>query len=500
MRKIEIRGNSSRPYREVLMPEYETVIGLEVHVQVKTESKLFCSCPNLYGAEPNTLVCPVCMGFPGVLPSVNREAVRKTVLSGIMCGCEIASYSKFDRKSYFYPDMPKNYQISQFDLPLCSGGKVFISGKGFSGTPLAGRHIGITRIHLEEDVGKSIHFSGFSGIDFNRAGVPLMEIVSEPDMRGADEAYAYLTALKEVMQYGGTSECDMEKGQMRCDVNVSLRVRGQKEFGTKIEIKNLNSFRAVHRSLVFEMERQEKILASGGKLSQETRAWNDDDGYTFLLRSKESSHDYRYFPDPDLMPMEFIPQEIEEFRKEIPELPQLKRKRFVEQFSLAEYDAEVLTADRALADYFEKGAVNSGQPKILANWIITELLRELGARNLTVPENPVPIESIVELVKLISDGTISGKIAKDVFLDIFETNKTPLQIVKEKGLVQISDDSAIEKLVTKVIEDNPEQLAQYKSGKTAVFQFFIGQVMKLSRGKANPATANRILKEKIEKL
>ena len=329
--------------------KYEAVIGLEVHIQVRTASKMFCSCPNRFGAEPNTLICPVCMGYPGTLPVPNHEAIRKAVVAGLLTGCEIAHFSKFDRKSYFYPDLVKNYQISQYDLPFCRGGKLRIGGTGFSGAPLPEKWIGITRIHLEEDPAKLNHTGGATGADYNRSGVPLLETVSEPDMRSADEAYAYLTRLKEIMQYGGISDCDMEKGQMRCDVNISLRPVGQQEFGTKIELKNLNSFRAAHRAIEYEYWRQSEILDRGGSISQETRGWNDDTGESYLMRSKEQAHDYRYFPDPDLMPVTLSEQEIEELRAALPELPDAMRRRFVADFGLTEYDAEVLTADRFVA-------------------------------------------------------------------------------------------------------------------------------------------------------
>ena len=320
--------------------KYEAVIGLEVHIQVRTASKMFCSCPNRFGAEPNTLICPVCMGYPGTLPVPNHEAIRKAVVAGLLTGCEIAHFSKFDRKSYFYPDLVKNYQISQYDLPFCRRGKLRIGGTGFSGAPLPEKWIGITRIHLEEDPAKLNHTGGATGADYNRSGVPLLETVSEPDMRSADEAYAYLTRLKEIMQYGGISDCDMEKGQMRCDVNISLRPVGQQEFGTKIELKNLNSFRAAHRAIEYEYWRQSEILDRGGLISQETRGWNDDTGESYLMRSKEQAHDYRYFPDPDLMPVTLSEQEIEELRAALPELPDAMRRRFVADFGLTEYDAE----------------------------------------------------------------------------------------------------------------------------------------------------------------
>ncbi len=480
------------------MSSYESVIGLEVHVQIRTESKMFCSCANSYGAEPNTLLCPVCMGHPGVMPAPNRQAVRKTILAGFACGCDIPRYSKFDRKSYFYPDMPKNYQISQYDLPFCLNGSIPVSGRGFSGLEMNAKDIGITRIHLEEDVAKSTHFEACSGIDFNRAGVPLMEIVSEPDMRTADEAYAYLTSLKQRMQYARISDCDMEKGQMRCDVNISLRPAGQKEFGTKIEIKNLNSFKAVHRSLEYEIERQGRILESGSGLEQETRGWDDDLGETYLLRAKESAHDYRYFPEPDLMPIVFADEELEEIRSSLPELPGAMRSRFIEDLGLTEYDAEVLTQDKTLADYFESAVGESSNPKLFANWIISELLGELSSNGTSIDECPVTASALAELVGLIEKGTISGKIAKKVFAEMFISGKRPGSIVEEKGLVQVSDEKTLESWVEEAISSNPSQVEEYRAGKSRVIQFFVGQVMKMSRSKANPQMVIKLLKERLD--
>ena len=480
------------------MKRYDTVIGLEVHVQVRTKSKMFCTCRNMFGQEPNSLVCPVCMGYPGVMPVPNYEAIRKTFVAGLMCSCEIAKFSKFDRKSYFYPDMPKNYQISQYDLPFCSRGRIHVFGKGFSGADLADKIIGITRIHLEEDVGKSTHFGSCSGVDFNRAGVPLMEIVSEPDMNSADEAYAYLSALRQIMQYAEISDCDMEKGQMRCDVNISLKPAGAEKLGTKIEIKNLNSFRSIHRSIVYEIERQANMIDGAVVIVQETRAWNDEKGETFILRSKENAHDYRYFPEPDLLPITLTDGDIAKIKSELPELPEQKRERFVRDYGLTAYDAQILTLDKFLSDYFNEGAKNTKTPKSLANWITTELLRELNDRNISFENNPVPVKYLVELTDFIADGTISGKIAKTVFTDLFETRKSPGEIIREKGLVQISDNSAIEKFVAMAVEQNPLQVQQYKEGKTAVIQYLVGQVMKLSKGKANPQIVNKLLKDSLE--
>ena len=479
------------------MKKYDVVIGLEVHVKIRTASKMFCSCANRYGDEPNTLVCPVCMGYPGVLPVPNKKAINQTVLAGLMTSCEIAKYSKFDRKSYFYPDMPKNYQISQYDLPFCEHGKIDVSGKGFSGEELEDKKIGITRIHLEEDVAKSTHFAGYSGIDFNRAGGPLMEVVSEPDMCSADEAYAYLTSLKQIMQYGGISHCDMEKGELRCDVNISLKPAGRKEFGTKIELKNLNSFRAIHRSIDYEIARQTVEIDNGVELQQETRGWNDEKGVSYLMRIKESESDYRYFPEPDLMPVTFTDEEIDSIRKTMPETPTAKKERFIADFAISEYDAEVLTQDQKIANFFDEAAKKTTSPKILANWIISELLRELSDAGISISESKITPANLAEMVNLIDKGTISGKIAKTVFSEMSNTGNTPSSIVEEKGLVQVSDSSEIETLIDQAIADNPTQVQQYRDGNPKVLQYFVGQVMKLSRGKANPQMVVKLLKEKL---
>ena len=479
------------------MPSYEAVIGLEVHVQARTQSKMFCSCANRFGAEPNTLVCPVCMGYPGVMPAPNREAIRKIVTAGLMCSCDIQRKSKFDRKSYFYPDMPKNYQLTQYDMPFCLHGKVHISGTGFSGDPLPDKDIRLTRIHLEEDVAKLTHFGMHSGVDFNRAGVPLMEIVSEPDMRSPDEAYAYLTSLKQIFQYADISDCDMEKGQMRCDVNISIRERGSEKFGTKVELKNLNSFRAVHRAIAYEIKRQILILSEGGTIEQETRGWNDDAGDSYFMRGKENAHDYRYFPEPDLLPVEFTDADIEEFKRNLPELPSARRKRFVDQYQVTEYDAQVLTQEKPCADYFEAAASKSRAPKLVANWIVGDLMRELSESGHTFADCPLPPENLAEMVDLIHSGTINGKIGKTIFPEMFASGKKAADIIKEKGLVQVSDEGAILKFIEDAIAANPAQVQQYREGRKNVLQFFVGQVMKASRGKANPQTVQKLLAEKL---
>ena len=476
---------------------YEAVIGLEAHVQVRTKSKMFCSCPNHFGAEPNTQTCPVCMGMPGVLPTLNREAVNKAVVAGLMCGCEISKRSKFDRKNYFYPDLVKNYQITQYDQPICKNGKIHICGTGFSGAPLADKYIGMTRIHMEEDPGKSFHTANGSGLDYNRSGVPLLEIVSEPDMRSADEAYAYLTALKQIMQYADVSDCDMEKGQMRCDVNVSIRERGAKEFGVKVEIKNLNSFRAAHRAVTYEIKRQILVLESGGVITQDTRGWNDEAGESYVMRTKENAHDYRYFPEPDLLPVVFTDEEIEEYRKNLPELPEARRERYVQDYGLTPYDAQIITMDRGYAAYFEKAAAKSNVPKLVANWFITDLLRLLNENSVDIADCKIAPEQLSALVDLIQAGTINGKTAKTVFEDMFQSGDDPGEIVKAKGLVQVSDESAVAAFVDQVIANNPAQVEQYKSGKANVVQFFIGQTMKLSKGKANPQLVQKLVKERL---
>lgn len=480
------------------MPAYEAVIGLEVHVQARTKSKMFCSCPNQFGAEPNTLVCPVCMGYPGVLPTPNKEAIRKIVTAGLMCSCDIQKRSKFDRKSYFYPDMPKNYQLTQYDMPFCLNGRIHIYGKGFSGEELPDKYIRLTRIHMEEDVAKLTHFGTHSGVDFNRAGVPLMEIVSEPDMRSPDEAYAYLTSLKQIIQYADISDCDMEKGQMRCDVNISIRERGAEAFGTKVELKNLNSFRAVHRAIAYEIKRQIVVLTEGGMIEQETRGWNDDAGESYTMRGKENAHDYRYFPEPDLLPVEFTDEDLENFRKGLSELPEVKRERFVKEYQITPYDAQILTLEKPMADYFEAAASKSKAPKLIANWIVGELLRELSEANITIAECKITPENLTAMVELINNGTINGKIAKTVFAEMFATGKAPAEIVREKGLVQVSDEGAILKFVEDVIAANPAQVQQFRDGKTAVLQYLVGQVMKASRGKVNPQSAIKLLTEKLK--
>ncbi len=476
---------------------YIPTIGLEVHVQLKTRSKMFCGCPVEYGAEPNSHTCPVCLGYPGALPVMNETALRMTALTGLMLNCKIAEVCKFDRKNYFYPDMPKNYQISQYDRPICEEGGVPLHDLAYpkdaqKAIQHPGKIVKLVRIHLEEDVAKSTHFETSTGIDFNRAGTPLMEIVSEPDIDSPEEAFAYLSALQQILVYGGVSDADMEKGQMRCDCNVSVRPEGTTELGTKIEIKNMNTISGVRRALAFEIERQIEVLSKGGSLAQETRRWDDGLGQTSLMRIKESAHDYRYFPEPDLLPVD-TRVFMEEVRKQRPELPAEKRERFVQSYGITDYDAAVLAADRALADYFELAARGTSKPKALANWILNDLLSALSDAGETIRECRVTAAQLAALLSIIDSGTINAGQGKAVFADMLRTGKDATVIVEEKGLKQESDLGAIEALCQKSIDANPKAVEEYRGGKTASINFLKGQVMKLSQGKANPAIVGEIL-------
>lgn len=480
---------------------YLTTIGLEVHVQLRTRSKMFCSCPVEFGAGPNAHTCPVCLGLPGALPVINARAVEMTALTGLMLGCRISPVSKWDRKNYFYPDMPKNYQISQYDLPLCVGGAVPLPDYAYpkdvqKNFTAGGKQIDLVRIHLEEDVAKSFHFGTSTGIDFNRAGTPLMEIVSEPQIDSPEEAFAFLTSLRQILVYGGVSDADMEKGQLRCDCNVSVRPAGQAEFGTKIEIKNMNSISGVRRALAFEIRRQGVACERGEALQQETRRWDDASGETYLMRTKESAHDYRYFPDPDLLPVrtEGI---IALVREQLPELPAAKRERFVEQYSVSPYDAGVLASDLALAQYFEAAARNAARPKTVANWILNDLLNALGMSNSTIEDCTVLPEALAELLLLVENGKINQGQAKEVFAEMFKQGRGAAEIVAEKGMEQESNTGTIEQLCDQVITAHPKVVADYKAGKTASINFLKGQVMKLSGGKANPAIASGVLARKL---
>jgi len=491
--------------------EYEAVIGLETHVQLKTKSKMWCGCANAFGSEPNTNVCPVCLGMPGVLPVANAEALRLTVLTGYLLNCEIPRFAKFDRKNYFYPDSAKNYQLTQYDKPSTANGHVDFEFQG--GTS----RVRITRAHLEEDVGKSTHFERNSGVDFNRAGVPLLEIVSEPDITSADMAYEYLNALKEILQQGGVSDCDMEKGMVRCDVNISVRPKGTKELGAKIEIKNMNSFSGVRRAAEYEIARQIGVVSKGGKLIQSTRRWDDVAGITEEMRTKEDAHDYRYFPEPDLMPFEPTDEWLAEVKSRVVELPSARKARFMTDYQLPAGDAEVFKANVELGNYFEQIAKQAKNPKAAANWVINNLQAKLAETNeqsaqeqaamglepadmtlLTLDSLKFKPEQLLELVGLVEAKAISSSAAQQVFAEMFETGKAPAAIVQEKGLAQVSDTGAIEKICDEVIAANPGPAADFKAGKVAALNFLKGQVMKQSKGKANPGVAGEILERKLK--
>jgi len=472
---------------------YEAVIGLEVHAQLQTNTKIFCGCETAFGEEANTRTCPVCIGMPGVLPVLNRKAVEYVIKSGLATHCTISPFSRFARKNYFYPDLPKGYQISQYELPLCEHGYVEIVVDG------AVKRVGITRIHLEEDAGKNLHTSesGASLVDLNRAGTPLMEIVSEPDIRTADEAAEYLKKLRSILRYIEVSDADMEKGNFRCDINISLRPVGAKEFGTRAEVKNVNSFKFVQKALEYEIKRQAQVLDEGGRVVQETRLFDSTKGITFSMRSKEEAHDYRYFPEPDLVPVVTSSDSVESIKKTIPELPDAKRERFVKEYGLPEYDADMLTQSRPLAAYFEEAAKLSGQPKVVSNWMMGELMRLLNVENKEIEACPVRPDRLAGMIKMIDGGVISTKIAKTVFEEMYRTGKDAETLVKEQGLVQVSDSGEIERIIAEVIKANPAQHADYKGGKDKLFGFFVGQVMKASKGKANPEMVNELLKKKL---
>ncbi len=481
--------------------EFTATIGLEVHVQLKTRSKMFCACPVEYGAPPNTHSCPVCLGLPGALPVMNEEALKLTILTGLMLGCKIADVCKFDRKSYYYPDMPKNYQISQYDMPLCLGGGVPLHDLAYpkdaqKSIANPDKTVRLVRIHLEEDVAKSFHLENSSGIDFNRAGTPLMEIVSEPDIANPEEAFAYLTSLKQHLIYAGVSDADMEKGQLRCDVNVSVRPVGTEKFGTKIELKNLNTISGVRRALAYEIDRQIDVLRGGGTLRQETRRWDDDLGETQLMRVKEYAHDYRYFPDPDLMPVK-TEKLLAAAQAALPETPAQRRSRYEKDFGVSAYDAAVLADNLELGAYFEQAAAGLSRGKQIANWILNDLQSALSAAGKTVANCPVKPAQLDALVALVAGGTINGKQAKEVFADMFATGRDPSVIVREKGLKQESDSGAIGALCDEVIAANPQSVADYKAGKAAALNFLKGQVMKLSKGKANPVMVGDLLSQKL---
>ena len=472
---------------------YETTIGLEVHVQLKTRSKMFCGCATGYGSEPNSLVCPVCLGYPGAMPVMNREAIRLTVISGLMLGCQICHWSKFDRKSYFYPDMPKNYQISQYDKPLCEGGGVTVELA--DGTE---KRIGLTRIHLEEDVGKNTHFGASSGVDFNRAGHPLMEIVTDPDMTSPEQAYAFLQALKQILLYAGVSDCNLEEGNMRCDVNISMRPAGQVALGTKAELKNLNTFKGVFHALQYEQKRQAAMLARGERVIQETRRWDPDRGETSSMRTKEDAHDYRYFPEPDLLPVVLEDAQIEAWRNTLPEAPRVRRQRFVEQYGLPDYDAGVLVADRDVADFYEAAVEAGGNAKAVSNWVMTDVLRVLAEKGCRIGDLPLTAAALGALTKLVDEGAINMTGARQIFDVLVVKGGVPSALLKQLGLAQVSDAAALEEMVDAAIAAHPKSVADYRGGKAAAAQFLMGQVMRLSKGKANPPMVLAMLKQKLE--
>jgi aspartyl-tRNA(Asn)/glutamyl-tRNA(Gln) amidotransferase subunit B len=478
------------------LSDYEIIVGLEVHAELNTRTKIFCGCQNKFGAEPNTQVCPICLGLPGTLPVLNQQAVEKAVKAGFALHCPIAPFSKFDRKQYFYPDLDKAYQISQFDLPICGKGQleaIFEDGSKKS--------FGITRIHLEEDAGKLLHTgaaqiggSESSLVDYNRAGVPLIEIVGEPDLRGPEDAEAYLAALKEILRYLDVSDCNMEEGSLRCDANISIHKPGT-PYGTRVEVKNMNSFKNVGKAIVAEAERQLEIIEGGGKIHMETRGWDADKGETRAMRSKEEAHDYRYFPEPDLVPLVLDQAYLEAVKKALPELPEAKRQRLVAQYGLPAYDAGVLTENAALSDYFETVAKASGNAKAASNWVMGDLQAVLKAQEKGITESPISAVHLAEMIGLLDKQVISGKIAKTVFEKMAAGEGSPKAIVEKEGLVQVSDSGAIEGFIKQAMEANPSVVAEFRSGKEAVIGFMVGQVMKISKGKANPGQVNELLKK-----
>lgn len=477
------------------MSQYETVIGLEVHVELATKTKIFCGCSTEFGAPPNTHTCPICLGHPGVLPVLNREAVHYAVKAAMALNCKIAEKSKFDRKNYFYPDLPKAYQISQFDQPIGEQGWIEIEVDGRT------KHIGITRVHLEEDAGKLNHISNGKGsrVDFNRSGVPLIEIVSEPDLRSPQEAKAYLEKLKSIIQFTGVSDVKMEEGSLRCDANISLRPVGEERFGTKTELKNLNSFRNVERALIYEQQRQQELLEEGQTIVQQTLRWLEDQNRTKIMRSKEEAHDYRYFPDPDLVELHIDEVWKERIRSSLPELPDARKHRY-RNFGLSDYDANILTSSKAISDFFDQTISHQVDPKAAANWITSDLLGYLNHEGIELEETKITPQLLASMLQLMDKGTISSKLAKKVFKEIVTSGKEPKQIVEEKGWVQITDQNQLRAEVKKVLEANPQSIADFQNGKDRALGFLVGQVMKATRGKANPQLVNQLIREEIARL
>ncbi|WP_134684937.1 Asp-tRNA(Asn)/Glu-tRNA(Gln) amidotransferase subunit GatB [Brevibacillus migulae] len=477
------------------MSQFETVIGLEVHAELSTNSKIFCGCPTEFGAPPNTHTCPICLGHPGVLPVLNKQAVEFAMKAALALNCEISRETKFDRKNYFYPDSPKAYQISQYDQPIGYNGWIDIEVNGEK------KRIGITRIHMEEDAGKLTHapYGGGSLVDFNRVGVPLIEIVSEPDLRSPEEAKAYLEKLKAILQYTEVSDVKMEQGSLRCDANVSIRPVGQAEFGTKTELKNMNSFRFVQTALEYEVDRQKHVIKTGGKIIQETRRWDEGEKKTISMRSKEEAHDYRYFPDPDLVKLQIPEEWIDSVKQTIPELPDARQTRYVEQYGLSSNDAGIITMTKDSADFYDETVKTGADPKLAANWLMVELLGYLNANNLEFSDVKITPQGLGEMIKLIEKGTISSKIAKTVFKEMVETGKDPAKIVEEQGLVQISDEGELQRIVEEVVAGNPKVVQDFKNGNEKALGFFVGQVMKQTKGKANPPMVNKLLNDVLSK-
>ena len=473
------------------MSKYLITIGLETHVQLKTRTKMFCGCALEFGAEPNTNVCPVCLGYPGALPVMNGSAIKLTVISGLMLGCEINHTSTFDRKNYFYPDMCKDYQITQQERPLCMGGGVTIN------IPTGSRRIRIHHIHQEEDAGKIIHYARHSGVDFNRCGTPLMEIVSEPDLTSPDEAMEYLHNLRQILLYAGVSDCNLEEGNMRSDVNISVRPEGQEELGTRTEIKNMNTFKGIRAALEFEIDRQLYAVKSGGVIVQETRRWDPDQGATHSMRTKENAHDYRYFPEPDLVPVILSEKQVEEWRLTLPELPAIRRERMIKEYGIPEYDAGVLADEKPNADFFEAAAKICAEPKMLSNWFMTDVMCLISEHSMSITKSKLTPEALAELIALVKSGVINGPTAKDLLPELFTEGVMPAMLVEERGLAQVSDSGALESFIDEVFAANEKSVADYLSGKKAAAGYLTGQVMKLSRGKADPKLVNKMIAEKF---